>query len=272
MEVNKRAVFILISIFIIIASFGFIIFNKIDTARKIAEQEFLDNQRIIEETNKTKIELQPEDIEIPFLINNPSAMKIDITKKINEPYIIHRNNVSMAQDLNVSIKVYNFKLLNNFTYYDYNWGTDFEQIADPDYQYLFIFVRTEMDNILTGDDVRMPLISQKQFTVQIKDMLYNPITFNYEQYQIREFEKMFDFKSITPKPYGYEYVYMPDENEKVARVKHWEVLEKYWLIGGSSNAEDGFIVYYIPKNIPIGTIRVNGNFWSFGSASWQLYD
>jgi hypothetical protein len=208
----------------------------------------------------------------PYIITTLMPMNIDNRLDLGTWYNWKENNASGLQQMNVSATFYKYKELENFTYYDYNWGYDFNYTAPENTEYLFAFFHIESDNEITGKDTRMYLPQLRNFALQINDMMYYPVNFDYEHSNIRQLEydyNMYDTEKIKPYPYSFGY---EESNTTEKNVKAPVLVNHQWLYGGKSNSEDGYIIFNIPKDTNKRMIYLNADFWSFGTASWRIYN
>lgn len=272
-ELNPRFTFFL-TIFLIFGLFmGYSYYNKWQDG--IKQQQFLEQERLrIENETRAKIVLmstpEPEPTGTPYQMYVPSPYKLGSSLKMNEWFNWKANNVSGLKDMNVSVTMYGYKILKEFSYYDYHWGQRFKEKAPDGYTYFFAYINIVMDDMITGNDTRMFLPQQTEYILYIGDTVYFPTVFDYEHNQILEMDNTFDLGHVDRiKPYAYEYKNKPNETTKV-KAPYME--KQYTLYGGVSNSEDGYIIYQIPESFNPRMIRLHGNFFSFGSASWRITD
>lgn len=162
-------------------------------------------------------------------------------------------------DLHTAVTVYGYKFLPSYHYYSVSWARPF--LVKPerkDDQFLFVFINMYSD----GDDVRQYGIDYNHFAVQIGDRLYNPDFFDYPERRIIEFDEVQNFaRTESIKPYGYRIV-----QEKGSGIISAQKDE--WLMGGRSNAWDGYIIYQVPYNATANETKVIGSFANLAPQSW----
>jgi len=167
------------------------------------------------------------------------------------------------KDLSTWVTVYGYKVLPQYHYHSVSWGTlsFFLEKPDDGMDYLFVFINMYSD----GDDVRQHLFSRNSFTVGINGTTYYPTDIYNPNYQIKELDDTWDYAhKETVKPYGYN-VYQDLRDGQIYAT------EQQWLMGGRSNAEDGYVIFEIPKNTDPKDIQVMGSFANLGgNAWWQL--
>jgi hypothetical protein len=267
-ELNPKFTFFVIIGILLIALFGFTHYQKVN-----AEQEQLRideiNRQIESAKSNVFIEvLEPIPTETPYQIYAPPSIRMDTAFNMNQFFNWKSENASGLKDMNVSTTMYGYKILKNFSYYDYNWGKNFNAYAPEGKTYFFAYVYTEMDTVLGGNDTRMYLPQQSNYGLLVDSEMFYPILFDYETNQIRQMDETWNLQHVERiKPYGYEFIYQADE---ITRINKPVMARKDWLKGGKSNAEDGYIVFEIPEKFNPRMIRLHGNFFSFGSASWKI--
>lgn len=188
------------------------------------------------------------------------------TRKLNRPFTWIRPNVSGYKDMKVSVRVYNYRLMDSYLWFNVHDYKYYQQYpTDENNQFLFIFINIVMDDI-EGDDTRLYLPSRDHYVVQINNNLYPPIEYPLDL-RIKELEETYDYNDVSRvKAYG-QFVYTETIGSNAGQQSSINVT---YLRGGVSNSEDGYIIYEIPKNTPINNILVLGQFYSFGNAQWRL--
>ena len=267
-DFNKRALFFITVIVLIVCAFTFVQVGKIN-AQHEREQQIAEEQRLININKSILVPIiMPTEVEAPFILFSSQKNIIDTSLELGKAFNWKSNNASGRKQMNVSIIVWNYKTLDSFEYYDYHWGKIFTQSANSGMTYFLAFVHVEMDMGFTGGDTRMYLPQQDNFALQLSSSVYSPTVFNYEQNQIKQLENTWDYYHVQMiKPYAYEYGYQRGDNSTVPKLS---LLKREWLIGGKSNCEDGYIVFEIPKEYNPRMIKILGSFWSFGEASWKI--
>jgi hypothetical protein len=273
MEINPKFTFFVCIILIVIGLIGFVEYNK--NLAKIEQEKILEQQKLEAHNQELQNMVivstpEPEPTGTPYQMYVPNPYKLGSSLKLNEWYNFKEDNALGLKDMNISTTMYGYKTLKNFTYYDYNWGQVFNESAPDGYVYFLAYINTVMDNTITGDDTRMYLPQQNSYALFIGDTVYYPIVFDYIHNQILEMDNTYNLNHVERiKPYAYEYVNTKDNR---TGIKVPTMLNKYTLYGGISNAEDGYIIFQIPENYNYRMIRVEGNFFSFGSMSWRISD
>jgi hypothetical protein len=165
-------------------------------------------------------------------------------------------------DLSTYVTVWGYKFMPSYHYYSVSWGRNF--LEKPDYkddQFLFIYVNSYSD----GDDVRQYGIDYNHFSLQIGDRMYYPDFFDSPEQRIVEFDDIQNYgRTESIFPYGYRR-----HQEKGTGIITAEKLE--WLMGGRSNAWDGYIQFQVPYGTKPEDVHVIGSFANLApTAYWQL--
>lgn len=270
MSLNPKFIFFLT---LILVFAGFAIITHYEKVNADEAQKIIDAQNALALSNKNDsfaiiTTPEPEPTGTPYLMYSPQPIRIDNSLDIGKFFNWKQDNVSGYQTMNISSTMYGYTEFSNFTYYDYNWGKSFDEFAPDGKEYFMVYIYTLMDDVNGGDDSRMWLPHQNQYGLLINDVMYYPIVFDYEHNQINKMDEVYNYQHVERiKPYGYEYVIAPDNETKV---NTYQMMEKDWLIGGKSNAEDGYIIFQIPKDYNKKLLRLHANFFSFGSATWKI--
>lgn len=167
-----------------------------------------------------------------------------------------------TKDLSTHVTVYGYKFMPSYHYWSVSWARKFLTKPDnKDDQFLFVFVNMYSD----GDDVRQYGFDHRHFNVQIGDRIYRPDNYEYPEQRITELDNTWDFAHVeTIKPYQYRIV-----QEKGSGIITAERQE--WLMGGRSNAHDGYIIFQVPYNVTASDVKVLGDFANLGgNVWWQL--
>lgn len=166
------------------------------------------------------------------------------------------------KDLSTYVTVYGYKFLPSYHYWSTSWGRKFlTKPDDNNDQFLFIFVNMYSD----GDDVRQYGFDENHFNLQIGDRVYRAIDLEYPERRITEFDNTWDYAhKETIKPYQYQIVQKKGSGVITAE-------RQEWLMGGRSNAHDGYILYEVPYNVTAKDVKVLGDFANLGgNVWWQL--
>lgn len=189
-------------------------------------------------------------------------------KKLGRPFSWSRNDVTGLKDMSVHVRVYGYKILQSYHYWDpteYKYYETFPNSMDK--KFIFVYVNIYMDDII-GDDSRMWLPDEHHYYVNINSQLYEPISFE-KRLRIKELEETFNWNDNNRIGY-YDTLKVYDTS-----MGHIESAGEYtqeigYLKGGQSNAVDGYIVYEIPVDTVPEDISILGTFYTFGQNSWLL--
>lgn len=176
-----------------------------------------------------------------------------------------------TKDLHTLVTVYDYRFMDSYRWWSVSWARKF--VVKPDDrndQFLFIFANIYSDDTGNGagDDVRQYAMGCDHFSVQIDDRIYQADYLEYPERRITEFDDLWDFAHVTyPGPMGYKII-----QEKGSGVISAELQE--WIMGGRSNAHDGWCMYQVPRKDEQGNpvnatnTKVIGNFGNLGGQVW----
>ena len=188
------------------------------------------------------------------------------SRKLNRPFSILRKDVSGFKDMKVSIRVYNYRMMDSYLWFnvhDYKYYKQFPSSIDK--KFIFIWINIEMDDI-SADDTRLFLPNRNLFAVQVNGDIYPPIDYPLDL-RIKELEYTNDYNDVVKtKAYGQNIIIVSQGSS--AGLQYSEKVD--YLKGGRSNSEDGYIIYEIPRDAEPKDILVLGQFYSFGSSQWRL--
>lgn len=225
------------------------------------------------EVNKTPIVTQIEYVKVlvtptPDGINYfPNEYQSGL-RKINRPFSWIRSDVSGYQDMRVTAIVYDYMMFDKLHWFNPSDAKYYEFIpSTPDSKFLLVFFNIYMDNE-AGEDTRLWLPHKNMFNIQVRDVLYSPLDYE-EQVRFKELENTPTLSGVTyAQAYGQYRVY---NDEEYARKTAGEVSDKqYYLRGGKSNAQDGYIIFEIPAKAEAKDIKFRASFYSFGWSEWKL--
>jgi hypothetical protein len=177
-------------------------------------------------------------------------------------------NVEGKNDMSGHVKVYDYRQFNSlhiFNPSDYNY---YEVIPQGENKTFFlIFVKIYLDDVI-GDNVYLWLPNEHHFYLQSNGTLYRPIDWE-KQIRIKEIENTpTDDGATNIEYYGGINVYSKDKKYRQTAGETFR--EVYDVIGGESNAIDGYIIYEIDKGVNPEENIVIADLYSFGSPSWIL--
>jgi hypothetical protein len=214
------------------------------------------------------------------------------TRLLNHPFSFYRSDINYPNNnLKVSVNVYGYRIFPNYHYHDLdntnsiNHGYLIQSPLDSQNEFLFLTVSVLEDEIISEKSNNMWLINQNAFAIQIDNRLYFPVQYQ-QQREIKELENTANLQtSEYIQAFGQTRTYNPNvinnkETDSNGTLLSSEFVgyggivsqQHYYLYKGVSNAEDGYILFEIPKNTDMTKIKILGNFFSFGSAQWVIRD
>jgi hypothetical protein len=188
-------------------------------------------------------------------------------RKLNRYFSWYRDNVTGLKDMSGHVKVYDYRLFKTYHWFNPNDYKYYEQMAGDGKQYLFVFAKIYLDDVI-GDDTRMWVPNEFHYSVQIKDQIFYPLA-HEKRLRIKELEETWnDNNDYRIQYYGTFRTY--NRNLAYANTSGEIAEQIYYLKGGVSNAVDGFIIYEIPSNTNINDVIVLSNIYQFGKIGWVL--
>lgn len=190
-------------------------------------------------------------------------------RKLGRYFVYDRKDVLGLKDLSAHVTVYGYKMLDSYHFWNLADNTYVETIPTgedyKDKKFLFIYVQFYTD-MIEGDDVRPYLPDEQHFQVSYEGVMYSPIAFKKEL-RIKEFEETFTKDDSSRIRYYGQFTAQALQGKYAGKPISQQHFYSY---GGNSNAEDGYIVYEIPKRAEAKDITVWSTFYSFGSSQWVL--
>lgn len=189
-------------------------------------------------------------------------------RKMGRWFSWYRPNVLGKKDLSCHVKVYDYRMFEHIHVFDPSDYKYYEVKPNQEgMKYLFIFVKIYVDDV-SGDDVRPWLQKEDHYYAQINGTLYTPIGWE-KRLRIKELEETFnDNDDFRIAYYGVFNTYSRDK--RYASTAGEVAEDLYYVMGGESNAIDGYIVYYIPTETKEEDVLILGNMDSFGQPAWTL--
>ena len=174
-------------------------------------------------------------------------------------------NTQGTKDLSTWVTVYGYKDLPKYHYYSVSWARNFVVRPEPGMKFVFILINIYSDTITdsgTGDDVRQYGFSQNHFALHIDGSTYYPEDMEYPEQRIPELDEVYTYDHTgSVKPYGYKIV--QDLQTGIYTAEYQE-----WIMGGRSNAIDGYIIFQVPEHTEPSDIKVYGSFSNLGGTAW----
>jgi hypothetical protein len=256
-NINPRFIFWLFVVFLLVGIAVFPLFiTKPDTS--------INKTPIVTQIEYVKVFVTPTPDGINYF---PNEYQSGI-RKINRPFSWIRADVSGYKDMKVTATVYDYLFFDKLHWFNPTDYKYYEQIPyDSNNKFLLVFFNIYMDDII-GEDTRLWLPNKNMFNVQVRDMLYSPIPYA-EQIRFKELEDTYNLNNVERiKAYGQYRSYL---NVEETRKTAGEISVKdYYLRGGKSNAQDGYIIFEVPKKAEAEDIKFRASFYSFGWSEWKL--
>jgi len=189
-------------------------------------------------------------------------------RKLGRYFSWYREDVEGKKDMSGHVKIYDYRFFNSIHIFDPTDYRYYEIIPNQDNaKYLFIFVKIYLDDI-AGDDVPLWLPDENHYFVMANNTVYKPVKFE-KRLRIKELEETFnDNNDFRIAYYGVFNTYTRDLRYRSSAGEYAQQL--YYVMGGESNAIDGYIVYYIPKEIQEKDIKIFTDMYAFGNPEWIL--
>jgi hypothetical protein len=267
-EVGAMWLVLIIVISYFAISMGVVTFDDKPTPAQNITPEV--TEEIIEEVTEAPVVIVTEDPVLYMLRTNGLPMR-EFYHWFRES--VQGINSQGTKDLSTYVTVYDAKFLDSYRWWSVSWYRKF--VVKPENredQFLFFFVNMYSDDRGDGlgDDVRQYGHQCNDFSAQVEDRVYYTEWIEYPERRVTEFDALYNFAHVeTPGPYGYKIV-----QEKGTGIISAQSLE--WLMGGRSNAWDGWCMVEIPRKDSQGNpvnatnTKVLGNFGTFGQVWWQL--
>jgi hypothetical protein len=187
-------------------------------------------------------------------------------RNLGQEFVFTISNMSGLKPAQYHFTVYDFMILDNFSYHSVAWGQDLKQEPGPGLEYLAVWVR----EYLTENSTVNWAYDQDSFNAWVNITTITPLAVFLQDLPgsyigghwtditppliPREFEnKTHNGIPITRDPFGYRAgVFQGDQYP------------------GQSNDRDGFILYEIPSGTRPEFIRVCGWFGFYGYGIWYL--
>ena len=221
----------------------------------------------------------PEPERIPDYMEDPGyTPPYDLWKyeknqhNLSEFYTIRRENVQGLKDMTLRSTVYSVRQYMNFWTWEILHGgptdgsADWPNVPDRGMKFVFVWVCTYLDGTGPGDDPSVWVLDYDHFYLEADGKIYENRMGNMDlTATIREFENIYDHgDTVRTGPYAIDIV----QDLRNGRIK---AEAKTYMRMGYSNRVDGWIVFQIPREIPLESVRVRGRFEHLGrSAYWSV--
>ncbi len=188
------------------------------------------------------------------------------TRLIGRPFSWIREDVLGYQDMKVTTTVYDYIMLDKLHWFNPSDYKYYEQEPSrEDMKFLFVLFNIYMDD-KAGEDTRMWLPKDNLMNVLIGNKIYSPLDYP-KQIRFKELENTYNMNDDSIiQAYGQFKTYEKGNPKTAGEISE----EHYYLRGGKSNAEDGYIMFEIPKDTKAEDIIFRANFYDFGYSAWRL--
>ena len=260
------AIFLLLALLFLVFLFaltGGCVTSAKNTYKGLMEQPTTPISVSVPVVTDTPLEVTPEPTPAEPVYDWGACDPLQECYKLREFKTYFRDNANnFGEDLRTSITVYDYRILPSYHYYSVSWARNFKESPPDGKQYLFIFVNMYLDGETKSGQWVFP---QNHFVLQIRNNTYLPDDVDYPERRITEFDEIQNYgRTESMKPYGFKIV-----QEKGSGIITAEKLE--WLMGGRSNAWDGYIIYQIPYGTNINETKVSASFANLGgNVFWKL--
>jgi hypothetical protein len=178
------------------------------------------------------------------------------------PDVIGINRSMDTRDMSTWVTVYGYKFMPSYHYYSISWARNFLVKPDKDMKFLFVFV-----NMYSDTDTRGYLFGQKSFSALVDDRTYYPDDLEFPERRIVELENIYSYDHVTDlsiRPYSYKIT-----QDSPSGIYRYELQDT--LLGGRSNAADGYIIFQVPITANTSNTRIGGSFANLaGNVWWKL--
>jgi len=191
------------------------------------------------------------------------------TRKMLRFFTIQDYNATGYQTLKISSTVYDYKVFNSIHWFNYDDYRYYQlSPSNPDNEFLFVFYYAYMDNV-GGSDVRFYLPFNNMFSLLAGNNFYYPNNDLPKYNRIQELENTYNYNDDSRvKPFGYIIEYTSDKD--YAYQSGMKVIEDNYLMGGKSNAKDGWLMFEIPKNTDLKAVMFESQYGNMGESNWLL--
>lgn len=196
-----------------------------------------------------------------------SSLKGD--RNLGDPFIFTIKNMSGYKPAIYHLTVYNYKILENYTYHSDAWGQNFKQEPDPGKVYLAIWVK----EYLSENSTINWAYDSETFNVWIYgNQTIEPEPLKFSDLPEYCFNSLSCSPDLLPPVIPYEFLNVTLGGPPVSSDPFGYRFGMYQgdLYPGLSNGRDGWILYQIPKGTDPKYLRVCGWFDYYGYGVWYL--
>lgn len=230
----------------------------------IGEPEIADNStKIITQIEYVKVLVTPTPDGIIYFATQYQSG----TRKLLQPFSWIRKNVSGNKDMMVTANAYSYMSFEQLHWFNPSDNQYYEANPQSGNRFLFVFFNIYMDDEVF-DDTRLWLPKENVIYLHAKNTAYPPSEY-LKQVRFKELENVHNLADTSyVQAYGQYVSYSADLEDK--GTGGIISINEYYLKGGKSNAQDGYILFEIPKEIDEKEITFRVSFSGFGWSAWRL--
>jgi hypothetical protein len=191
-------------------------------------------------------------------------------RKIQNPFTFRIDNASGLKDAVVKTVAYDFKRVKELTWFNDADNKWYKINPYTGYDYLIVYYAMYLDNRI-GDNTQYNIPALHNFIVtgiENRDVVFYPQDYP-KHLRYAELEYSYDYNNVEYAEHFGQHV----EYSKRTKDKHTAGLasiEDTHINAGKSNAESGYLIYEIPKELKTDDIITGINFGNYGYGYWKL--
>lgn len=251
-----------------------IIFSKLSSEEQIKVKNYMASLPVVTQKEYVYITVTPTpDGKTYFASEFQDGVRL-----LGRPFSWYRPDINLQNNnLKVSAIVYDYRIFNSYHYKNFDETNSPNNIyqevfpAKSGDEFLFIFVNIVVDDVISDKSNNLYMPNASSFALQIDNTVYYPLDFPKQQL-IHELDLTPNFQnSVYIQAFGQERKYI-STIKKDENLEYGAIISQphEWITKGKSNAEDGYILFEIPKNTNVKNIKILGQFFNFGSSQWAI--
>jgi len=191
---------------------------------------------------------------------------------LSEWYTIERLNVSGRQNMVLKTTIYRIKQMPNYYTWEWNWGgptdgsADWANVPDEGNKFVFVWVCQYLDGQNQTYDPQIWSMDENHISLEINGKIYENKNREVDlTAPIREFENIYDLSNTSRTgPYA---------RKRVQNIRSGIITadDPAWLRMGRSNAQDGWVLFEVPREADISKAIIHMDFMALGKrAYWTV--